>query len=264
MSISNRWLKVTLPVGFVGLALLAGCSSSSNGSGGTPAAGGGAKSASSALKSGQKEGKNLAGNKSKSADKGRSLGGAGKKKNGGAHSAAEAKAAGEKVGSKALGDKSKASDKGVSLSGIRPGQLHLSDEGTEVACDADHEGEGFCGDDAHIDFCSEGHWYALDCTSAEDGAFCGEDLSDETVDCWVDADLVVTEDATDCDEASQGAAFCEDDGHAVFCDGGEWHELSCGDVFDSGVCLEDDASHAVDCAVTGDTIELASRPFGIR
>jgi hypothetical protein len=255
MNLGKFFSKAVLPCCFIGIAAVSvgGCSSKG---GSTAAKGAGAKTATEALKSGQKAGKNLKENESKSTDKGHSAGGAGRKKNGGAHTAAAAKAAGEKAGSKALGDKEKATDKGVSLAS--------ADDGAGTDCDSDHEGEGFCGDDAHIDFCKDGHWYALDCAAEEDGAFCGEDLGDHTVDCFVETELVVTAEVVDCDDSSQGAAFCEDDGHALFCDSGEWHELSCGDIYDSGICLEDPDSLGVDCAVEGDHIELASRTPRLR
>lgn len=243
MNTHTKISKAVVPFALLALLVGAGCASKSSKSGASK--GDGAKSASAAVKAGQKEGKNLKEHKGSAADKGHTAGGTGKQKNGGAHDPAAAQAGGEKVGSTAEGDQSKATDEGESFMG--------------ASCDADHEGTGFCGDETHVDFCHEGHWYALDCDAQESGAFCGEELTEHTVDCWKEAELVVEGDVAVCDEEAQGAAFCEDDERALFCDSGEWYELSCGDAFESGMCLEDGESLLVDCSVEGDTLEAESK-----
>lgn len=218
----------------------------------TGTAGAGKKDPSAAKKAGQKVGKTAMKDEKKSEDKGKSYGGGGgssgggKKKNGGAHSAEAAEKAGEKVAKsgKASHDKSKASDKGTTFQ--------------SVECDDSHELLGFCGDETHVDFCMGGHWYALDCDAAEGGAFCGEDVSAQTVDCYVDADFASSGegDAIECDDEMQGVAFCSDDDHAVWCDNGHWHALDCGEVEDGAHCEESSSIHVVDCAVDGAELVL--------
>jgi hypothetical protein len=234
----NRTILI-FPAALLALVMAQGCSSKSSPSAATSAKkGGGATSATSAKTSGQKAGQTALQNKARAVSKGAATGGTGKQKGGGATNATAAKAAGQKTTttSKVVLDQSKATDKGASL----PSPT------AAVACDADHELEAFCADETTATFCTAGHWYALDCAGAEQG-FCGEDLAANTVDCYAAADLVVTGDVVQCNDANEGVAFCSDDDHEVFCSSGSWYELSCSAAVPGDWCGEEEDTHVVDC-----------------
>ncbi len=87
-----------------------------------------------------------------------------------AKTATAAKGAKEKSGSKAQAGAPKGENKGATFE--------------DAACDAEAEGVGFCGDDAHVVLCQGGIWYAVNCGALEAGAFCGE--QDGLVDCYTE------------------------------------------------------------------------------
>lgn len=89
-----------------------------------------------------------------------------------ASTAKAAKSEKQKSGGKAEANQSKAESQG--------------DEYEGIACDEETEDLGFCGDDSHIIFRSEGAWYSLDCGEVVDGAFRGEE--EDIVDCYVEVD----------------------------------------------------------------------------
>jgi hypothetical protein len=230
------------------------CSSGSNGSNGgsgsnvktssKPASkGAGAKTAADAKKNGQKVGKTAKANESKASDKGATMGGANKTKGGEAKSPEAAQKAGEKIAddSKVKADVGQAEDKGADYE--------------QAKCDDTFESTGFCGDDTHAFFCTGGHWYALDCSTAENGAFCGEDLDAHSLDCYAVDDFEQDGEAVTCDDSDEGTAWCADDSHAVFCDGGHWYSLSCGDVLEGSNCEEAEDISAIDCVQDGMLIE---------
>jgi RNA polymerase sigma-70 factor, ECF subfamily len=231
----NRTILL-FPAALLALVLTSACSSKPSQA--TAKKGSGATTATSAKTSGQKVGTTSRQNKTRATAKGVTAGGAGKQKAGGARNALAAKTAGQKATntSKVVADKTKAVDKGVTMPST----------GGDVGCDADHELEAFCVDDTNVSFCSGGHWYALDCAAAEN-AFCGEDLAANTVDCYVESELVVTGEVLLCDEAADGIAYCSDDDHEVFCDQGSWYELSCSSVAPGYWCGEDTDTHVIDC-----------------
>jgi hypothetical protein len=217
------------------ILVASGCSSSSNPATTAKKKTTGATSVTSAKTSGQKAGTLARASKPRATAKGSSAGGTGKQKGGGARQPAAAKTAGEKTAptSKAVSLKAQASDKGASQ--------------VDVACDAVHELVGYCADDTHLDFCAQGHWYELDCSTAESGSSCGEDLTSLLVDCYAAADLVVTGDVVVCDASDDGVAYCEDNDRTLFCDQGVWYELSCSAAQAGNECWEDDETHVVDC-----------------
>ena len=96
------------------------------------------------------------------------------KSKGGGAKAAAAKTESQKVGGAAGASKSNATSKGESYEG--------------VTCDASAEGLGWCDSDGIVVFCSEGQFYALDCSTV-DGAVCAEDPETNAVDCVAPSEL---------------------------------------------------------------------------
>jgi hypothetical protein len=94
-----------------------------------------------------------------------------KAKAGGAKGPAAASTDKQKGGAKATAKKDSGMNKGAEVDG--------------VACDAALEGIAWCGSESEVVFCAAGAWYALDCAQVESGAFCGEDVDTNTVDCFV-------------------------------------------------------------------------------
>lgn len=239
---NHQGLWTLASVGMVALALgLGACSSSDSGTTGktssasTAKKGAGATKGSAAKTSGQKASSKATAAKGQASSKGK--GGSGATKNGGAHDPSAAKTAGEKAGTKASGATAK-EDKG--------------DTYEQATCDANFEAVGFCADESHVVFCADSHWWYVDCSAVEQGAFCGEDMSNSTVDCYTEAaegdlDLV-------CDAESDGVAFCDDDTNLVFCAEGEWWSLDCPAIEDGAFCGEDADSLLVDCAVEGEDL----------
>lgn len=89
-------------------------------------------------------------------------------KGSGQKGATAAKGAGQKTGSTATDNKDKAQDQGAEYEG--------------ATCDAELEGTAWCGDEHTAIFCSDGHWYALDCASIG-GDLCAETTDSHVVDC---------------------------------------------------------------------------------
>ena len=52
-------------------------------------------------------------------------------------------------------------------------------------CDKALDGVAFCDTDVDVVFCSDGHWWTLDCGAVEDHAWCGLELDEHVVDCFV-------------------------------------------------------------------------------
>lgn len=55
-------------------------------------------------------------------------------------------------------------------------------------CDEATEGLAWCDSDTALLFCHEGDWYELDCNEVETGGFCGFNVDDEEVSCFVEAE----------------------------------------------------------------------------
>lgn len=55
-------------------------------------------------------------------------------------------------------------------------------------CDEELEGLAWCDSDTALLFCHDGDWYELDCNEVETGGFCGFNVDDEEVSCFVDAE----------------------------------------------------------------------------
>jgi hypothetical protein len=90
-------------------------------------------------------------------------------KAGGAKGATAAKSGSQKAGASASGKKDQGTAKGADLDGVSCGEA---------------EGVGFCSSDTEVTFCSGGTWYALACDKVEAGAFCGQDVETNAIDCF--------------------------------------------------------------------------------
>jgi hypothetical protein len=106
-------------------------------------------------------------------DGGTSSGGAAPTRAGGDKGAA-AKTSNQKSGGRAAGAQSQATDRGTEVDGI--------------LCDVTTEGLAWCDSDTTIVFCAGGDWYELNCSAIEADAFCGLELPERIVDCFVEVD----------------------------------------------------------------------------
>jgi hypothetical protein len=94
-------------------------------------------------------------------------------KGSGAKAATAAKDSNQKASSSVTGSTSKAQSTGTMKDG--------------VSCDASLEGVGFCASETTVAFCSNGQWWALECSALDSTAFCGVD-TDGALDCWLAAE----------------------------------------------------------------------------
>jgi hypothetical protein len=244
----------SIPRGRLAVVAFALCAfACSSGSGAGPTAktssksaskGGGASTASEAVKTGQRLGKNAAANRGKAADKGAAVGGGSKTRRGEASTPAAAQSAGQKFTeqSKIKASLGQAQDKGAAYA--------------QATCDGAFEATGFCADDRQAVVCSGGHWWALDCAALYDGAFCGEDTALHAIDCYAATELEQAGPIVTCDAEVQGTAFCADEATAVFCDAGHWYALACSELLTGSYCENADDIRAVDCVQDGTLIAL--------
>jgi hypothetical protein len=130
----------------------------------------------------------------KDSDEKASDGGSAKPSKGGGEKGADAASAGQQSGGNASAAKDSAAAQGQESEG--------------VVCDASLEGVGWCADDANILFCSGDTWWLLDCTTVEADAFCGYDLEEEIVDCYVIVDDEDEDECADIDEECDDDADC--------------------------------------------------------
>ena len=91
-------------------------------------------------------------------------------KGSGAKSTSAAKDSGQKASAQVKNGTSKAQSSGATKDG--------------VTCDASLEGVGFCGSDTTVVFCTQGQWWALECTAIDSTAYCGVD-PESGLDCWL-------------------------------------------------------------------------------